>query len=94
MDRFQAEIAEGSLYLGSVETVATKIAWVIRLLGLSRFDLAYATGRVPHEQKMATIELYGREVIPRVRELLADPAVAPASGDPRPATASAASSSV
>jgi alkanesulfonate monooxygenase SsuD/methylene tetrahydromethanopterin reductase-like flavin-dependent oxidoreductase (luciferase family) len=54
MDRFQAEVDEGSLYLGSVETVATKIAWVIRLLGLSRFDLAYATGRVPHEQKMAT----------------------------------------
>src|ERR1700737_91688 len=49
MDRFQAEVEEGSLYLGSVETVATKIAWVIRLLGLSRFDLAYATGRVPHE---------------------------------------------
>src|SRR6202049_3198730 len=74
MDRFQAEIADGSLYLGSPETVATKIAWVIRLLGLSRFDLAYATGRMPHEQKMATIELYGREVIPRVRELLAEPA--------------------
>jgi hypothetical protein len=79
MDRFQAEIDEGSLYLGSPETVATKIAWVIRLLGLSRFDLAYATGRVPHEQKMATIELYGREVIPRVRELLAEPPVDPAS---------------
>src|SRR3984893_5798129 len=74
-DRFQAEIDEGSLYLGSPETVASKISWVIRLLGLSRFDLAYATGRVPHEQKMATIELYGREVIPRVRELLAEPVV-------------------
>jgi probable LLM family oxidoreductase len=74
MDRFQAEVDEGSLYLGSPETVATKIAWVIRLLGLRRFDLAYATGGVPHEQKMATIELYGREVIPRIRELLADPA--------------------
>ena len=75
MEQFQAEIAEGSLYLGSPETVANKIAWVIRLLGLSRFDLAYATGRVPHEQKMATIELYGQEVIPRVREILAAPAV-------------------
>jgi probable LLM family oxidoreductase len=74
MDRFLAEIEEGSLYLGSTETVATKIAWVIRLLGLTRFDLAYAIGRVPHDQKMATIDLYGREVIPRVRELLADPA--------------------
>src|SRR5580692_41643 len=79
MDWFQAEISEGSLYLGSPETVATKIAWVIRLLGLSRFDLAYATGRVPHEQKMATIELYGREVIPRVRELLEEPPVEPRS---------------
>ena len=87
MQRFLAEVEEGSLYLGSVETVATKIAWVIRLLGLSRFDLAYATGRVPHEQKMATIELYGREVIPRVRELLAGPAVEPASGNQLPATA-------
>jgi probable LLM family oxidoreductase len=80
-DRFQAEVDGGSLYLGSPETVATKIAWVIRLLGLSRFDLAYATGRVPHEQKMETIELYGREVIPRVRELLAESPVEPPSAD-------------
>jgi probable LLM family oxidoreductase len=72
MDGFKAEIAEGAVYLGSPETVATKIAAVIRLLGLSRFDLGYATGRVPHEQKLATIELYGREVIPRVRELLSE----------------------
>jgi alkanesulfonate monooxygenase SsuD/methylene tetrahydromethanopterin reductase-like flavin-dependent oxidoreductase (luciferase family) len=94
IDRFQAEVDEGSLYLGSVETVATKIAWVIRLLGLSRFDLAYATGRVPHEQKMATIELYGREVIPRVRELLAEPTGEPASVSQEPATAAASPSSV
>src|SRR5882762_6722385 len=71
MDRFRAEIAGGSLYVGSPETVATKLAATIRLLGLSRFDLAYALGRVPHEQRMETIGLYGREVIPRVRELLA-----------------------
>ncbi|MDT4926673.1 MAG: hypothetical protein QOG01_4386 [Pseudonocardiales bacterium] len=91
MRRFQSEIEEGSLYLGSPETVATKIAWVIRLLGLSRFDLAYATGRVPHEQKMATIELYGREVIPRVRKLLADPDAELGAGV-RPVGASAGSS--
>jgi probable LLM family oxidoreductase len=82
MERFHAEIEEGSLYLGSPETVATKIAGVIRQLGLSRFDLAYATGRVPHEQKLATIELYGREVIPRVRELLADAEAEPVAGVP------------
>ena len=70
-DSFQAEIAGGSLYVGSPDTVAKRLAAVIRLLGLSRFDMAYATGRVPHEQRMAMIELYGREVIPRVRVLLA-----------------------
>jgi probable LLM family oxidoreductase len=69
-DQFQAEVEHGSMYVGSPETVANKIATVARTLGLSRFDLAYAVGRVPHEQRMATIELYGREVIPRVRELL------------------------
>jgi len=78
IEKFQAEIAGGSLYVGSPETVATKLAATIRLLGLSRFDLAYALGRVPHEQRMETIGLYGREVIPRVRELLA---AAPDNGD-------------
>jgi probable LLM family oxidoreductase len=68
---FLSEIASGSMYVGSPETVATKLAAAIRRLGLNRFDMAYALGRVPHEQRMATIELYGREVIPRVRELLA-----------------------
>src|SRR5882672_4580244 len=82
MNRFQAEIAGGSLYVGSPETVATKLAGAIPLLGLSRFDLAYAVGRVTHEQRMATIELYGREVIPRVRDLLEDPPVPPLSSDP------------
>lgn len=76
MDRFQADIDHGSLLVGSPDTVATRLAAMIRLLGLSRFDLAYALGRVPHEQRLETIELYGREVIPRVRELLAAPAVA------------------
>jgi hypothetical protein len=69
--KFRAEITGGSLYVGSPETVTTKLAASTRLLGLSRFDLAYAPGRVPHEQRMVAIELYGREVIPRVRERLA-----------------------
>ncbi|MEA2900417.1 MAG: hypothetical protein QOH36_304 [Actinomycetota bacterium] len=90
-DRFLAEVAGGSLYVGSPETVATKVAANIRLLGLSRFDLAYAVGRVPHEQRMATIELYGREVIPRVRELLEDPPAQPTSSD-GPAAANIAES--
>ncbi len=91
MKQFQAEIAAGSLYVGSPETVATKLAGAISLLGLSRFDLAYAVGRVPHEQRMATIQLYGREVIPRVRELLEDPPVQAIPSD-QPAAANDAES--
>jgi hypothetical protein len=60
------------MYVGSPETVARRIATVIRTLSLSRFDLHYAIGRVPHEDRLAMIDLYGREVMPRVRELLAE----------------------
>jgi alkanesulfonate monooxygenase SsuD/methylene tetrahydromethanopterin reductase-like flavin-dependent oxidoreductase (luciferase family) len=69
-EQFLAEVDHGSMYVGSPETVANRIAAVIRTLSLSRFDLHYAIGQIPHEQRMAMVELFGREVIPRVRELL------------------------
>jgi len=72
-EQFLAEVDHGSMYVGSPDTVARRIATVIRTLRLSRFDLLYALGRVPHQQRMATIALYGDEVIPRVRALLAEP---------------------
>lgn len=62
---------EGALYVGSPETVARKIAATARTLELSRFDLKYSAGTLPHELMMRSIELYGTEVIPQVRELLA-----------------------
>lgn len=66
---------EGALFVGSPETVAAKIARTARTLGLSRFDLKYSHGTLPHESLMRSIELYGTEVIPRVRaELAADDA--------------------
>jgi probable LLM family oxidoreductase len=68
---FEREIAVGSLYVGSAETVARKIAATVRALGASRFDMKYSAGTLPHERMLRSIELYGREVIPRVRELLA-----------------------
>jgi probable LLM family oxidoreductase len=70
-EQFLAEVDHGSMYVGSPETVANRVAAAMKALSLSRFDLAYAVGRIPHDQRIATIELYGREVIPRVRELLA-----------------------
>jgi probable LLM family oxidoreductase len=74
IESFRSEASRGSLYVGAPETVAAKIASTIRALELSRFDLAYAVGGVPHEQRMTMIDLYGREVIPRVREILAEEA--------------------
>ena len=63
----------GSLFVGSPETVAQKIAWAMRTLGLSRFQLKYAVGTLPHEQRMESIRLYGEEVVRRVHELVARP---------------------
>lgn len=69
---FDHEVDVGSMYVGSPDTVARKMAATIRALGLSRFDLKYSVGPLGHEYLMRSIELYGREVIPRVRELLAE----------------------
>ncbi|OLZ49877.1 LLM class flavin-dependent oxidoreductase [Amycolatopsis keratiniphila] len=60
----------GALFVGSPETVAQKIAWAVRTLGLSRFQLKYSVGELPHEQRLNSIRLYGEQVIPRVKELL------------------------
>ena len=60
----------GALYVGSPETVAQKIATNLRALGATRFDLKYGMPGLTHDQLMTNIELYGRRVIPRVRELL------------------------
>jgi alkanesulfonate monooxygenase SsuD/methylene tetrahydromethanopterin reductase-like flavin-dependent oxidoreductase (luciferase family) len=73
--RFLAEVASGSQYVGSPETVAPRIASTIRLFGAERFDLSYALGPLPHEARMSMIELFGREVIPRVRSILAEDAI-------------------
>ena len=70
-DEFEAEIARGSLYVGSPETVARKIAATVRLLGLSRFQLKYSAGPLPHARLMRCITLYGEQVVPMVRDLLA-----------------------
>jgi probable LLM family oxidoreductase len=62
---------DGALFVGSPDTVARKIATVATTLGLSRFDLKYSAGSLPHESMMTCIELYGTKVAPLVRELLA-----------------------
>ena len=66
----QAASPQGAMFVGSPDTVATKIAWSVKTLGLSRFQLKYSVGGLPHDQRMESIRLYGEEVIPRVRTLL------------------------
>jgi probable LLM family oxidoreductase len=67
---FEQEIEFGSLYVGSPETVAAKIADTMKDLGVSRFDMKYSAGPLAHDKLMHSIGLYGREVMPRVRKLL------------------------
>jgi probable LLM family oxidoreductase len=67
---FDQEADRGSLYVGSPETVARKIAATARALGISRFDLKYSAGSLSHEKMLHGIDLYGRRVIPMVRDML------------------------
>jgi probable LLM family oxidoreductase len=68
---FDSEADGGSLYCGSPETVARRIAATAKALGIARFDMKYSSGALPHDKLMRSIELYGTKVIPMVRELLA-----------------------
>jgi probable LLM family oxidoreductase len=61
---------DGALFVGSPETVATKIVNAMQALGLSRFELKYANGAMPHDQLMKSIELYGTKVAPMVRKMM------------------------
>jgi probable LLM family oxidoreductase len=57
----------GALCVGSPETVAAKIIRTVKALGLSRFDMKYSAGTLPHEALMTSIELFGTKVAERVR---------------------------
>ncbi len=70
IDHFIQEVNQGSLYVGSPETVAKKVVHAIQSVGANRFDLKYVTGPTPHEQAMKSIELYATEVVPRVQAML------------------------
>jgi probable LLM family oxidoreductase len=72
-DDFEREAGPGgALVVGSPDTVAAKIANTVQMLGLSRFDVKYSHGTLPHDKLMTSIELYGTKVAPRVRELIAE----------------------
>lgn len=61
---------DGALCVGSPDTVATKIVQTARALKLSRFNLKYSAGTLPHDALMKSIDLIGTEVAPRVRDMM------------------------
>ncbi len=70
-ERYEAEAIGGALFVGSPETVARRVASAMQTLGATRFDFVAAASRMPHTEKRDSIERFGREVVPRVRQLLA-----------------------
>jgi probable LLM family oxidoreductase len=74
---FDREAEHGSLYVGSPETVARRIANTVEELGVARFDLKYSAGDLSHEKIMRCIELYGTKVVPLVRDMVSQRASTP-----------------
>ncbi|MCK8486519.1 LLM class flavin-dependent oxidoreductase [Paenibacillus sp. MBLB2552] len=66
-----ARSLEGALYVGDPETVANKIIYLRKNVGITRFMLHCPLGTMPHEDVMRSIELLGTVVAPRVREEIA-----------------------
>jgi probable LLM family oxidoreductase len=62
---------DGALFVGSPATVAEKIVRTMKALGLTRFDLKYSNGTLPHDKLLKSIELYGTRVAPLVKDALA-----------------------
>ncbi len=71
-EHFDNEVQSGSLYVGSPETVAHKIARAMKVVGAERFDMVYGFGPMEVSARKKMIELYANEVIPRVKELLGE----------------------
>ncbi|MFG1817705.1 LLM class flavin-dependent oxidoreductase [Kribbella sp. NPDC049174] len=70
-EEFDSEVVHGSMYVGSPETVARRIAGAVQKLGVGRFDLIYTAGSLPVSARLRAVELYGTKVIPMVRDILA-----------------------
>jgi hypothetical protein len=49
----------GALFVGAPATVAAKIARTVSTLSLSRFNLKYSAGTLPHAAPATSVELYG-----------------------------------
>ncbi|GAA0464319.1 oxidoreductase [Paractinoplanes deccanensis] len=69
---FDAEVNHGSLYVGSPDTVARKIARAAKALDVGRFDLIYTVGAQPVSDRSRAVELFGSKVAPMVRDMMTE----------------------
>lgn len=57
----------GAMFVGDPDQVAEKLIQMIETLQLDRFMLHLPLGSMPHDQVLKAIELFGKEVAPKVR---------------------------
>lgn len=60
----------GADFVGTPDEVAEKILFQHELFGHDRFLLQLTVGTIPHRHVLRAIELYGGEVVPKVRRAL------------------------
>ena len=62
---------DGAIYAGDPDTIAKKIILLKEHLGIDRFYLQTPVGSMDHADVLSCIELFGKEVAPRVKEMAA-----------------------
>jgi alkanesulfonate monooxygenase SsuD/methylene tetrahydromethanopterin reductase-like flavin-dependent oxidoreductase (luciferase family) len=62
------------MFVGSPSTVADQIAAFHEQTGIGRIELTLNDAELPLDNALRSLELYGREVIPQVREMISQPA--------------------
>ncbi|MBV9961827.1 MAG: LLM class flavin-dependent oxidoreductase [Parafilimonas sp.] len=68
-DHFEALCeADGPLVVGSAKDVIEKLIYQHTLFNNTRFLAQIISGDIPHEKMMHSIELFGKEVVPAVKE--------------------------
>ncbi len=58
---------DGAIFVGDADHVTNKIIKMMESLGLNRFYLHMPIGSMPHDEVMQAIEIYGKEVVPKVK---------------------------
>ncbi|MDQ3938718.1 MAG: LLM class flavin-dependent oxidoreductase [Chloroflexota bacterium] len=67
-EQFEASRSlEGSNFVGSPAQIVEKILYQYEIFGHDRFLIQFTVGSLPHGKVLRSIELFGTEVMPRVR---------------------------